>query len=758
MSGTAREIKTVDRKILRMIKLQIVLLLMVIAGIGYYYASGYASMVSELKTEAYKVVRTSNLDTFRQIETSEVYAADGQKISVLKGEKDVYYLTYDEIPENVTKAIISIEDKKYYKHNGVDYMAIIRATINLARTGEMTQGGSTITQQLARTMFLSSEKTWQRKVQEIFIATELEKKYSKEQILEFYLNNIYFANGYYGIQAASKGYFSKDVKDLTLSETCFILAIPNSPTYYDPIINPDNTLARRNRILKAMHEDGVIGKKKYDEALSEQIVLSRASESKNNYVETYIYYCATRALMEVNGFEFQTDFSTSDGQAAYEKSYEEAYNESNQSLFTSGYRIYTSMDMALQQQLQAAIDENLNEFQDVNDEGIYSLQGAAVSIDNETGMVVAMVGGRNQEVTGYTLNRGFQSFRQPGSSIKPLIVYTPAIERGYRPDSIVVDEEIEDGPQNAGGGYLGEITLREAVAKSRNTIAWKLYEEMGPRTGMSYLSKLQFSHIEKDDYGMAACLGGFTVGVSPLEMAKAYATLFNDGYMRNPSCILKITDAEGKVVYERIEEEVEVYEENDARIMTDMLQSVVTDGTARGIDLGEMPVAGKTGTTNSNRDGWFVGYTNYYTTSVWVGYDIPKQVPGLTGSSYPAKIWQTYMEQVHQGLTPISFKKPIEYLGTNEQEAEISEEDLESMEDEESFGVFDEEHPGEEPIDEDSQEGEIPPARAPEEDNLQENLDQPAYRIITQTFDGTTVPAGAIPENATDIEITTVTE
>ena len=475
-------------------------------------------------------------------------------------------------------------------------------------------------------------------------------------------------------------------------------------------------------------------------------------------METYIYNCATRALMEVNGFEFQTDFSTSDGQAAYEKAYEEAYNESNQSLFTSGYRIYTSMDMALQQQLQAAIDENLNEFQDVNDEGIYSLQGAAVSIDNETGMVVAMVGGRNQEVTGYTLNRGFQSFRQPGSSIKPLIVYTPAIERGYRPDTIVVDEEIEDGPQNAGGGYLGEITLREAVAKSRNTIAWKLYEEMGPRTGMSYLSKLQFSHIEKDDYGMAACLGGFTVGVSPLEMAKAYATLFNDGYMRNPSCILKITDAEGKVVYERIEEEVEVYEENDARIMTDMLQSVVTDGTARGIDLGEMPVAGKTGTTNSNRDGWFVGYTNYYTTSVWVGYDIPKQVPGLTGSSYPAKIWQTYMEQVHQGLTPISFKKPIEYLGTNEQEAEISEEDLESMEDEESFGVFDEEHPGEEPIDEDSQEGEIPPARAPEEDNLQENLDQPAYRIITQTFDGTTVPAGAIPENATDIEITTVTE
>ncbi|MBR5635555.1 MAG: glycosyl transferase, partial [Pseudobutyrivibrio sp.] len=303
------------------------------------------------------------------------------------------------------------------------------------------------------------------------------------------------------------------------------------------------------------------------------------------------------------------------------------------------------------------------------------------------------------------------------------------------PDTLVVDEKIEDGPENATGSYSGEITLRQAVAASKNTIAWKLYEELTPQVGISYLKTMGFSHIEKDDYGMAACLGGLTVGVSPLEMAKAYATIYNDGYMRNPTCITKITDAKGNVIYEPVEEQIEVYKEKSARTMTDMLQSVVTDGTAKGIDLGEMPVAGKTGTTNSNRDGWFVGYTSYYTTSVWVGYDIPKKVPGLTGSSYPAKIWNEFNLQLHEGLTPVPFKKPVEFIGTQEQQDEI--EFPEEYEDgEEPFGVFDEENP----------EGE------------EQQEPQQTYRIITETFEGTEIPEGAIPENATDIEITTVTE
>ena len=722
-----------DKRILRLIKIQIVLLLILIAAVTFYYVSGYAEQISGLKSEANSIVRKSTTGTFRQIETSEVYDINGEIISVLKGEKDVYYITYDEIPDDAVKALVSIEDKKFFEHNGIDYKGILRALISLIRDKEITQGGSTITQQLARTMFLSSEKTWQRKVEEIYIASELEKKYSKEQILEFYLNNVYFANGYYGLEAAAKGYFSKDVSELDLSQICFLLAIPNSPTYYDPVMNHENTISRRNLILQAMKNDKVITDGEYEAAVNENIELSRPDKVKNNYVETYVYYCATRALMEVKGFEFKTVFADDEEEEQYNRAYEEAYNEANKGLFTAGYRIYTSINMDMQQQLQDAIDTNLQEFTEVNDEGIYALQSAGVCIDNATGMVNAIVGGRSQEITGYTLNRAFQSFRQPGSSIKPLIVYTPAIELGYTPDTIVLDEKQEDGPENATGTYDGEITLREAVAASKNTIAWQLYSEITPNVGIKYLLDLGFSHIEDDDYGMAACLGGLTIGVSPLEMAKGYATICNDGYTRNPSCVMRITDSKGNDIYEYIPEEIEVYEENAARTMTDMLQSVLSDGTARGGDLGDMPAAGKTGTTNSNRDGWFVGYTKYYTTSIWVGYDQPKKVPGLTGSSYPASIWQDFMNRVHEGLIPAEFKKPIEYIGTQEQQ----EDPEELIEDEESVEE---------------------PEEAPEESVEAPEDNQETYQVITQTFDGTEIPEGSIPENATDVQITTTTE
>ena len=711
--------KARDKKILRLIKVQIVLLLILVGAVTYYYVSGYASVVSDLKTEATLLVKKSSPETFRQTETSEVYDANGNTISILKGEKDVYYITYDQIPQNAIKALVSIEDKKFFEHSGVDYKAIARAAYAMVKNGEVTQGGSTITQQLSRNIFLSSEKTWQRKVEEIYIASELEKKYSKEQILEFYLNNVYFANGYYGLQAAAKGYFSKDISELTLSQICFLLAIPNSPTYYDPMVNPENTMERRNLILKAMVDDGKLSSENAEKAKAEKMVLSRPKAVKNNYVETYVYYCATRALMSADGFEFQTEFKNDARQKEYERKYDEAYNECNRSLYTAGYRIYTSIDLNTQSMLQSAIDDKLAEFTDVSDEGIYALQSAGVCIDNETGMTKAIVGGRSQEVAGYTLNRAFQSYRQPGSSIKPLIVYLPAISMGYGPDSLVMDEKAEDGPENASGKYSGEITLRQAVAASKNTVAWQLYSEVTPQVGIGYLKQLGFSHITKDDYGMAACLGGLTVGVSPLEMAKAYGTIENDGKMRDPSCILKIEDTQGNIIYEASAEETEVYEENTARTMTDMLQSVLTDGTAKGNDLGEMPAAGKTGTTNSNRDGWFVGYTKYYTTSIWVGYDIPKQVPGLTGASYPASIWQDFMLKLHEGLVPAEFKKPIEFIGTTEQQEEPD------------YGEADEDNPGN---------GEV------------------TYQVITQTFDGEEIPDGVIPDNATDVEITTTTE
>lgn len=635
-------------------------MLLVVAAVAYYYAGGYAAKVSAMKTEAVSMVSHSSKDTFRKSQTSIAYDINGKTLSVLKGEKDVYYIEYEDIPIYVKQAIISTEDKRFYKHNGIDYRGIMRAAVAMIQDGEVTQGGSTITQQLARTVFLSNERTWERKIEEMYIAVELEKKYSKEEILEFYLNNVYFANGYYGIEAAAQGYFGTDVSHLSLSQMIYLCAIPNNPTLYNPLTHADKTQARRDRILKSMLEDQVISESSYQTAVAEQIKTTEPEEIKNNYAETYTYYCATRALMELEGFEFQTVFSDDEEKTAYDREYQSLYDTCNKKLFTGGYRIYTSLDLDAQSQLQTSIDEVLAGFGEKSDEGIYELQGAAVCIDNTTGMVRAIIGGRSQDdVEGYTLNRAFQSFRQPGSAIKPLIVYTPALERGYTPDTTVVDEPIADGPVNGDGTYSGAMSLRQAVARSKNTIAWKIFEELTPEVGISYLEAMGFSNLDANDKRLPASIGGFTNGVSPLEMAKGYATIKNDGGYRNPTCIMKITDADGEVIYQADQTASVIYKENACRQMTDMLQTVITSGTGRGYSLGMMPCAGKTGTTNDNKDGWFVGYTPYYTTSVWVGYDIPKEVPGLGGGTYPGKIWHSFMSWLHDGLEPVDFIHPM---------------------------------------------------------------------------------------------------
>lgn len=651
------------------VKLQIVLILLVIGGLAYYYFGGYASQVSAMHEEAVRFVKESTKDTFRAEQTSQVYDVNGTRIMSLRGTKDVSYLTSDEIPEEVKEAMVSIEDKKFYSHGGIDFKAIIRAVWAMVRNGEVTQGGSTITQQLARTIFLNNDRTWQRKMEEIFIATELEKKYTKDEILEFYLNNIYFGNGYYGIQAASRGYFDTDVSFLSLSQMAYLCAIPNNPTMYNPYKNPDNTLGRRDRILKNMYEDGKISRREYKDARQETIVLSTAEPTKRyDAVETYACYCATRALMEQQGFEFRTDFSSEEDRKTYEDAYQEQYKTCEQSLYTGGYRIYTSIDLNMEEQLQNAVDEKLQDFTDVNEEGIYTLQSAAVCIDNETGFVKAIVGGRSQEYDGHMLNRAYQSYRQPGSAIKPLIVYTPALERGYTPDTVVEDAPIEDGPENASGRDLGSVTLRYAVENSINTVAWNLLEEMTPVTGISYLKEMNFAKLSPEDERPAASLGGFTNGVSPVEMAAAYATIENDGKYREPTCIVEIQDADGNAIYQKIVDEKQVYKTNAARWMTNILEGVLTQGTAKGMALSETASAAKTGTTNSNKDGWFVGYTKYYTTSVWVGYDIPAELPGLTGASYPGEIWYDYMENLHKELPYADFVAP---LGTgNDADAE----------------------------------------------------------------------------------------
>ena len=270
--------------------------------------------------------------------------------------------------------------------------------------------------------------------------------------------------------------------------------------------------------------------------------------------------------------------------------------------------------------------------------------------------MVAIVGGRSQDAVSHTLNRAFQSHRQPGSSIKPLIVYTPSFERGKTPDTIVNDHKFDGGPSNSGDSYYGDVTIRFAVQKSLNTVAWQLYDELTPKVGLQYLKDMNFTNIVKDDYVTATALGGFTTGVSTLEMASAYSTLENDGMYRNPTCIKSIVDSDNNIIYTSSQKDTVIYTETASRMMTDVMTDVMKSGTGRSANLDNgMPCAGKTGTTNDKKDGWFCGFTRYYTTCVWVGCDMPETVKKLTGSSYPAEIWKNYMDQIHADLTPIDF-------------------------------------------------------------------------------------------------------
>lgn len=634
-------------------RIQFVLLLLVVAGVAYYYLGGDAAAISQYKADAKDKVDHSDASIFSASQTSLVYDANGTLLATLCGEKDTYYLSYKEIPSNVLNAFISTEDKKFYSHKGVDFEAIVRSTLYMIKNGKPTQGGSTITQQLARNIYLTNEQTWARKFEEIFIALDLEKEYSKNQILEFYVNNIYFANGYYGIGAAAKGYFNLEVKDLSLSQIAYICSIPNNPTLYNPLTQEENVLKRRDRILKSMHEDGLITDQAYGEALVEPITLNQPQEVKHNYAETYIYDCAVRMLMEEEGFKFQEQWKSDEDEEVYQQAYSVLYDQCKKNLYTKGYRIYSSIDLTQQERLQQALDQQFEGNTAVGEDGAYSLQGAAVCIDNGTGLVTAIVGGREQNLEGYTLNRGYQSFRQPGSAIKPLVVYTPSLERGYTPDTMVLDEPVEDGPRQ--GSYSGEITLRKAVEDSKNVVAWNLFDELTPQVGIAYLEKMNFQEIVPADYRLTTALGGLTVGASPLEMAAAYCTIANEGYYREPNSVVKITTAMGEVLAQNSGIETQVYKKKACQMMTDVLEGVLTVGTAKGQGLESMSCAGKTGTTNEVKDSWFVGYTPYYTTSVWIGYDMPAKLEGDIGRHGASTIWHNYMSEIHNGLEDPGF-------------------------------------------------------------------------------------------------------
>lgn len=628
--------------ILRAIKLFFILSFIGCMGAIVAVAASIGPTIYEWYLESRRIADASSIDDFRSEETSYVYDDSGSVLLKLRDNKDVQYVEYKDLPKGVVDAFVSIEDRRFYQHSGVDWASTLKAAFLLVvNHGEVQRGGSTITQQLARNIYLSFTVSYERKMREIFLALELEKRYSKDQILEFYVNNVTFGNGYYGIGAAADGYFDKSVDELSLGEMAFLCSVPNNPTYYNPRKNYDNVLRRQRVILEEMFKQGKITSKECIESIQSPIVLVEKRYEVSDYAASYALHCAVEEIMRIHKFNFVTDFATKESFAHYQDLYSEAYEAALHELKTGGYRIHTSLNSEAQETLQYAIDKNLSDFTERCGGGTFTIQGAATVVDNKTGQVIASVGGRSDDSVGTLgLNRAFQSYKQPGSTIKPLIVYTPALERGYSADSIVSDRFSEEGPSNSNGRYSGDITLRQAVEQSKNTVAWSIFEQLTPQIGLQYLRNMQFDRIVCDDFVPAASLGGLTYGVTTEEMAGAYSALANSGIWSSTTCITSILDKNGVEVYGGMAS-YRVYSTVAANYMTDILLGVSKRGTAAGLRLENgSEFACKTGTTNNNTVGWFCGYTDPYTVAVYVGADSGSdKVEGLSGSTYPASIW-----------------------------------------------------------------------------------------------------------------------
>lgn len=601
---------------------------------------------------ATNIVENSTYDDFKLTESSYVYDSDGNVLAKLKADIDSEYLKYEDIPCEVIDAFVAVEDRTFWDNPGIDIKGLIRVGLDAVKTkGEEVHGASTITQQLSRNIYLTHEVSLERKAKEMLIALKLTDKYTKEDIIEFYCNDICFANTYYGIQAASRGYFNKDVNELSLSQIAYLCAIPNSPEYYNPYKNPERALERRDKILGDMLELGFITKTDYNKAINEEIIIEQPTYEFNDYMTTYAVDCATQYLMEMNNFEFKYKFEDMDEYNEYNEKYLEEYALAKNQLYSGGYKVYTSLDSNVQSNLQEILDSQLNFDEEINEAtGIYELQGAITAYDNYTGKVIAVIGGRSQETDSktYSLNRAYQSYRQPGSTIKPLVVYTTALMNGYTPNSVVYNINVSEAKKKGVDvqSLTGDMmTLRSALEQSKNGVAWQLFDKFGANTCMTPLNEMRFSQICPDDYFNAAALGGLTYGVSTVEMAGAYATLENHGTYRQTTCIVSILDRDGNDIYVE-PEEIQVYTARAADTMVDMMKGVLTNGTAA--KLGwyrstDMVAACKTGTTNGCKDGWLCGFTPYYTVAVWVGYDKPRVMNNLYGSTYPGNIWKESM-------------------------------------------------------------------------------------------------------------------
>ena len=609
-----------------------------------------------------KTCLTPNLDLsledFKLNESSTIWYQDSvgewRELATLSGKENRIWVDYDQIPWYMEKALVSIEDKRFYEHKGVDWYRTAGAFVTIFTRGESGYGGSTITQQLIKNLTGEKEVTIQRKLTEIFSALELEKKYDKQEIMEWYLNAVYFGEGCFGVQTAAQTYFGKDVSELSLAECASIVGITNLPTYYDPFYNRQNNKERQETILREMYEQGYIDYDQYRQAVDEELVFTHTpdegytQEIMSYYTETVIDD-VTQDLMKQKGISEDTARTL---------------------LYNGGYQIYSCLDA----DIQASVDAVYSDLSAIP-KTAYSdqqLQSAIVIMDPFEGKVLALCGGVGEKTINLGLNRATGTYRSPGSSIKPIASYGPAVDLGLiTPDTLVSDSPnitlkgTSWYPNNDSYTNYGLITIYTALQYSLNTVAAQIVDKlpMGPQTSYDYLTtRLGVTSLVPEDCDYAPmALGELTYGLTVREMAQAYCPFVNDGIFTYSRTYSLVTDKDGNIVIDNAPSTIQAFKPNTAYTMTYMMQNGVENGTGGEAALWTMPVAGKTGSSSNYQDRWFVGCTPYYVAAVWTGYDMPERIH-VSGNP-AAQLWKKVMTPVHDGLPWEAFTYP--YLGEN---------------------------------------------------------------------------------------------
>lgn len=583
---------------------------------------------------------------------STIYYTDenGNDIALaqLHGKENRIWVDYDNIPKDLEHAAVAIEDKRFYEHHGVDWYRTVAAFGNMFLSMKNDFGGSTLTQQLIKNLTKEDDITVQRKILEIFRALKFENMYEKDEIMEWYLNVIYLGESCNGVGTAARTYFDKDVWDLDLAECACIIGITNNPSKYDPYISRSNNKERQELILSEMYEQGYITKDQYDQAVAEQLVFKRGENEEyqmtiNSYYVDTVIEDVKQDLMEEKGINEDT---------------------AENLIYNGGLQIYSCLDMNAQNIVDEIYSDPSN-FPTVKSSKGESLQSAVVILDPYTGEVKALSGGIGEKTGNLVFNRAVDAQRPPGSSIKPIAIYAPAIDQGLISPATLVDDNPDLKlrgtswyPRNANGGNAGVITIQQALTSSINTVSAQILDKLTPSVSFSYLKDRLgvVSLVDSDcDYAPLA-LGQLTNGITVREMAQAYDAFVNDGVFTYARTYTLITDSDGIPVLENPAETIVAFKANTAWTMDYMLNIAATYGTGSESYLGNMPHAGKTGSSSDYCDRWFVGFTPYYVAAVWTGYDTPARM--YVSGNPAAQIWKKIMYPLNDGLEYKAFTTP----------------------------------------------------------------------------------------------------